>query len=93
MLKGGRSGQEKNHSIMKSPSSSSSHPRRMVCKCGEEVLLLKSSTFTVVFFYRVAIVATSFVGVMKKTWSNLEMMRLRDGMSERLQIWNSKYQN
>ncbi|KAJ1398799.1 Zinc finger, GRF-type [Sesbania bispinosa] len=46
MLKGGRSRQEKNHSTMKSSSSYSSHPRRMVCKCGEEVLLLKSSTLT-----------------------------------------------
>ncbi|KAJ1437298.1 Zinc finger, GRF-type [Sesbania bispinosa] len=25
-------------------SSSSSHPRRMLCKCGEEVLLLTSTT-------------------------------------------------
>ncbi|KAJ1407964.1 hypothetical protein SESBI_23998, partial [Sesbania bispinosa] len=45
MLKGQRSRQEKKHSTMKS-SSSFSHSRCMVCKCGEEVLLLTSSTLT-----------------------------------------------
>ncbi|KAJ1405490.1 hypothetical protein SESBI_25844 [Sesbania bispinosa] len=45
-MKGRRSGQETYTNAMKSSSSSSSHSRRMTCKCGEEVLLLKSSTKT-----------------------------------------------
>ncbi|KAJ1378985.1 hypothetical protein SESBI_47303 [Sesbania bispinosa] len=97
MLKGRRSGQEKKHLTMRS---SSSHPWSMLCKCGEEVLPLTSSTLTNPgkTFWRCPIgtvvkVAISFVGARKKTCKSLEMMRARNAMSWRLQIWNSKLQN
>ncbi|KAJ1440930.1 Zinc finger, GRF-type [Sesbania bispinosa] len=88
MLKGRRSEQEKRTNVMKSSSSSSSHSRRMICKCGEEVLLLKSSTKTNPrkTFWRCPNWKSSgscnfFTGVMKKTCINLEMRRVRHGLS------------
>ncbi|KAJ1421097.1 hypothetical protein SESBI_13970 [Sesbania bispinosa] len=87
MFKGRRPIQEKGHSTMRS-SSSSSHPRRMLCKCGEEVLLLTSSTVTNPgkTFWRVVRAAISFAGARKKKCKKLEIMRSKDALTWRLQI-------
>ncbi|KAJ1406255.1 hypothetical protein SESBI_25174 [Sesbania bispinosa] len=74
MFRGPRSEQDKRTNAMKSSSSSaSSHSKRMMCKCGDEVMLLKSSTKANPgkTFWRAVEVVVFFTGVM-----NLGMRRV-----------------